>query len=82
MIASELEIQRSYKDPAIAQNYCQIRFANEVMALLHKRQVKAVQEVMRLRGRGGRWRWRRGRGGSRGMWRRRGSWSAWNTTRG
>lgn len=46
-LATETEIQQSYRDPDVARRYVENRFANELMALLHERQVEAVDLVMR-----------------------------------
>ncbi|MBI1903229.1 MAG: methyltransferase domain-containing protein [Planctomycetia bacterium] len=45
-LATEREIQQSYREPLAAQRYVQNRFASELMALLHERQVAAVNRVM------------------------------------
>lgn len=45
-LATELEIQQSYRDPLAAERYVEDRFASELMALLHQRQVAAVNRVM------------------------------------
>jgi ubiquinone/menaquinone biosynthesis C-methylase UbiE len=46
-LATELEIQQSYRDPVTAERYVANRFANELMRLLHERQVGVVQRMMR-----------------------------------
>ena len=46
-LATEKEIRQSYEDPAVAEEYVESRFANELMSLLHDRQVSAVNRVMR-----------------------------------
>jgi ubiquinone/menaquinone biosynthesis C-methylase UbiE len=45
-LATEAEIQESYRDPTTAQRYVENRFATELMRLLHERQVGAVNRVM------------------------------------
>ncbi|MCH8147029.1 MAG: hypothetical protein IH987_03425, partial [Planctomycetes bacterium] len=51
-LATELEIQESYQDRAVAERYVAKRFANELMGMLHERQVAAVDRVMRAEGPG------------------------------
>jgi ubiquinone/menaquinone biosynthesis C-methylase UbiE len=46
-LSTESEIQQSYRDPAAAEAYVGRRFASELMALLHERQVEAVNRVLR-----------------------------------
>lgn len=48
-LATERDIQERYQDPTLATAYIQERFASELMALLHDRQVCAINRVMRLR---------------------------------
>jgi ubiquinone/menaquinone biosynthesis C-methylase UbiE len=45
-LATEAEIQDSYRDPDVAKQYVERRFTSELMALLHERQVAAVHRVM------------------------------------
>ena len=45
-LQTESEIQNSYSDPTKAQEYVEQRFTSELMALLHERQVAAVNRVM------------------------------------
>lgn len=46
-LATEPEIQQSYSDPVAAKAYVENRFASELMAMLHERQVGAVNRVMK-----------------------------------
>ncbi len=46
MLATEHEIQDSYRDSGVAQRYIENRFVSELMRLLHDRQVGAVNRVM------------------------------------
>lgn len=48
-LASEAEIQSSYRGTQTAAGYVQQRFTNELGRLLHVRQLAAVNEVMRRR---------------------------------
>lgn len=44
------EIQESYQGDAIAGEYVQVRFHSELMALLHERQLNAVNSLLQLSG--------------------------------
>jgi ubiquinone/menaquinone biosynthesis C-methylase UbiE len=46
-LATEAEIQESYRDPAGARRYVENRFTSELMRLLHEKQVAAVNRVMK-----------------------------------